>query len=128
MTPIRWKQWVRGDVEGVNVKLLRRLARIARDMTKRYHETGGNKKLRFTIYVNSGYRTRAEQEALYKQYLRIGWPKAAKPGTSRHETGNAADVNLWHPSGDSSYIPLWRLRHYGLKAPVPGERWHTELA
>ena len=125
---IRWKRWVRGDTENVNPKLLRRLARIARDLTKHYHDTGGNKRLRHSVLVNSGYRTRAEQQVLYDRYLRNGYPITAFPGTSRHETGNAVDVNLLTPNGIRASISRTRLRKYGLKAPVAGEPWHIELA
>jgi hypothetical protein len=41
--------------------------------------------------VTSGYRSYAEQKALYERYLH-GGPLAAKPGTSSHERGAAVDV------------------------------------
>jgi tape measure domain-containing protein len=41
--------------------------------------------------VTSGFRTYAEQAALYQRYL-AGGPLAAKPGTSSHERGEAVDV------------------------------------
>lgn len=41
--------------------------------------------------VTYGYRTEAEQTALYKIYL-AGGPKAAAPGKSPHEFGLAVDV------------------------------------
>jgi hypothetical protein len=126
---IRWKHWVRGDVENVDTRILRRLARIARGLTKHYHATGGDKRSRYSIYVNSGFRTRLEQEAAYDRYLRNGFPIAAKPGTSNHEKSpaQAADVNLILPEGRRAAISRARLEKYGLKAPVTGESWHTEL-
>lgn len=42
--------------------------------------------------VNSGFRTYAEQVVLYNRYLH-GGNLAAKPGTSRHESGDALDVS-----------------------------------
>jgi hypothetical protein len=42
--------------------------------------------------VISGFRTYAEQAALYQRYL-AGGPIAAKPGTSSHERGEAVDVS-----------------------------------
>jgi phage-related minor tail protein len=42
--------------------------------------------------VISGFRTYAEQAALYARYL-AGGPIAAKPGTSSHERGEAVDVS-----------------------------------
>src|SRR5207249_2796566 len=38
-----------------------------------------------------GFRTWAQQNALYQRYLR-GGPLAARPGTSSHERGEAVDV------------------------------------
>jgi hypothetical protein len=42
--------------------------------------------------VTSGYRTYAEQAALYKAYKEGRGPLAAPPGHSSHETGQAVDV------------------------------------
>lgn len=46
--------------------------------------------------VISGFRTRAEQEALYARYVASGFDNryiAARPGTSSHEFGQAVDVS-----------------------------------
>lgn len=43
----------------------------------------------FYVLITDGKRTFEEQEALHKAN-----PKNAKPGTSRHETGRAIDINL----------------------------------
>jgi hypothetical protein len=74
--------------------------------------------------IVSGYRTFAEQSELYRLYLaRIG-NLAARPGTSNHERGLAADVH-------TEAIELVALSdaayENGLRQPVPGEPWHFEL-
>jgi hypothetical protein len=48
--------------------------------------------------VTSGYRTYAQQAALYQRYLH-GGPLAAKPGTSSHELGQAVDVTDYQTFG-----------------------------
>lgn len=72
------------------------------------------------IGFQSGFRTRAEQEAAYADYL-AGGTLAAKPGSSHHEYGAAADVTL---------TPEQRAMapRFGLGFPVGGEPWHIELA
>lgn len=50
------------------------------------------KKFGLTLHVRSGLRTRAEQQRLYDLYLAGKGNLAAKPGTSRHESGRAIDV------------------------------------
>ena len=115
-----FKPRVFGDTKGLKRSLRRKLGRVARSRGKGYR-----------IYVRSGYRTYEEQAALYRNYLRNGWPLAAKPGTSRHETGRAADVQLVTPKGhylniggDAKTRKL--LKEEGLHRPVEGEFWHVE--
>lgn len=71
------------------------------------------------IQVNSGFRTRSEQEASYQDYLN-GGNLAAVPGTSNHEFGLAADLEL-------SDKQRSLLSKFGLGLPVPGEDWHVEI-
>jgi hypothetical protein len=75
------------------------------------------------IYVVSGRRSRAQQEALYAQYLARGKapPVVARPGTSQHERGRAVDLG-------GPYGLMHRLaRQLGLIFPVRGEPWHAQL-
>lgn len=78
------------------------------------------------LHVNYGKRTYAEQKALYD---RLGPGVAARPGTSRHETGLAADVvrasARWQNLRD---IPgaAAACRNRGLHFPVSHEAWHVE--
>lgn len=107
-----WKRWVFGDVD-CNRDLLVALARL-----------GKAHKVR--IFVRSGRRSRAEQEVLYARYRRYGHPLAARPGTSRHETGRAADCQV-NGKNLGDRFSRAELRKYGLVLPVVGESWHAEL-
>ena len=108
-----------GDFAGLERGLQLRLARVARE-------------LRVKIHVQSGLRTRAEQTALWERYqtcLRLrrgGCVVAARPGTSRHESGIAADASIRGINiGDFPGARAAMKRH-GLSLPVPGEPWHVE--
>lgn len=78
------------------------------------------------VNIISGFRSRAEQEALYAAYLNGTGNLAAVPGTSNHEKGLAADTYV-------GGIPLQRTdmtgevsESTGIHFPVPGEPWHAE--
>jgi D-alanyl-D-alanine carboxypeptidase len=84
------------------------------------------------VFVRSGARSRHEQEILYARFLRDGHPLTAKPGTSRHETGKAADCQIVDPHGNHANIgdnekARAALRRRGLCLPVAGEKWHVEV-
>lgn len=80
----------------------------------------------------SGLRTRDEQIALRRQncgtseYLIYEAPSSAcspytaRPGTSRHETGNAADMD-----GAKEWMAAL-LAPYNVDRRVPGEDWHFQ--
>ena len=107
-------RWVTGDKEGLNKQLLARLATIG--------ERVGEK-----VSITSGHRTRDEQEVLYQRYLAGTGNLAAKPGTSNHESGNAADVKIGGVSLNSHAEAARIAAEVGLHFPVPGEPWHAEL-
>ena len=76
------------------------------------------------VLIVSGRRSYAEQQQLWEAYL-AGGALAARPGTSPHERGAAADLRIV----DSTVT--WREVHlaastYGLTFPIPGEDWHTQ--
>jgi hypothetical protein len=72
-------------------------------------------------WVASAFRTRAQQQALYDNYLR-GGTLAAVPGTSMHEKGLAVDVD------HANYSALNKAaKQCGLVQPVRGEAWHQQL-
>ena len=74
--------------------------------------------------INDAGRTRAEQEALYRKYLRGELQAtAARPGTSKHEKGTALDVST------SSGAHAWLVKNgakYGWTRPLSNEPWHWE--
>jgi hypothetical protein len=105
--------------------------------TKWLVPTGGNEVLKFQtplaralvglakasgdpISVNSGFRSTEEQAELYAAYQAGTGNLAAPPGSSNHEGGKAADVEL--TDEQRSLAP-----QFGLGFPVPGEDWHIEL-
>lgn len=106
------KKWLRGDLD-FDRKLMVKLARVARDS-------------KTVLHVNSGKRTYAEQKALWVKY---GYPRAAKPGTSRHETGLAADVVTARTRRNIGSVKRLReaMRAHGLCLPVANEPWHVEV-
>jgi hypothetical protein len=76
------------------------------------------------LMILSGRRSWGEQQRLYELYL-AGGNLAARPGTSNHEKGLAADLALFDGL-------TWRLVHAeaeirGLRFPIPGESWHAEV-
>lgn len=71
------------------------------------------------IVVNSGFRTYQEQVESWNDY-KNGGALAAEPGTSNHEFGLAADLEL-------SDKQRALLSKFGLGLPVPGEDWHVEI-
>lgn len=107
-------KWVEGDIEGLNQDLLNRLAKVGEKLGKK-------------LNIKSGFRSREEQEVLYQKYLNGTGNLAAKPGSSKHETGNAADVNVGGTS--LANVPGAKdiAAELGLGFPVPGEPWHVEI-
>jgi peptidoglycan hydrolase-like protein with peptidoglycan-binding domain len=74
------------------------------------------------LHVNSGYRTYAEQAALYQAYLNGTGNLAAPPGHSTHGLGLSADIQVTDPA-----TLRWLRAHadtYGFVNDVPSEAWH----
>lgn len=81
--------------------------------------------------TGGGYRSNAEQKALYAKNCPGGRCKVptAVPGTSRHETGDAIDVNLSAPGGRASKEYSWlsrRATEFGVYN-LPSEPWHWSV-
>jgi len=79
-------------------------------------ESGG----RIGITGHGGYRSRAQQQKMYDNYLN-GGNLAARPGHSMHERGMAVDF-----SGDMKLLAQLAAKH-GLYNSVEGEPWHYIL-
>jgi peptidoglycan hydrolase-like protein with peptidoglycan-binding domain len=74
------------------------------------------------LHVNSGYRTYAEQAALYRAYRNGTGNLAAPPGHSTHGLGLSADIQVTDPAK-----LRWLRAHagtYGFVNDVPSEAWH----
>ena len=74
------------------------------------------------LHVNNGYRTYAEQAALYQAYQNGTGNLAAPPGHSTHGLGLSADIQVTDPA-----TLRWLRAHagtYGFVNDVPSEAWH----
>lgn len=83
------------------------------------------------VVIESGYRSRAQQQRLYDQWIASGKtnpPSVAVPGTSKHERDPAEAADLHRTDPDLT----WGSVHYtaaamGLRFPIAREDWHVEL-
>ncbi|MBQ7568112.1 M15 family metallopeptidase [bacterium] len=107
--------YVEGDIEGLNEDLLNRLAQVGEILGVQVH-------------VTSGFRSYEEQVALYNAYLNGTGNLAAKPGTSRHESGLAADCAIGGMNIGDYPGAIDAMREVGLGLPVGGEAWHVEIS
>jgi hypothetical protein len=99
-----------GDLD-CNPELLRRLEALAAKRGEHFH-------------ITSGLRTYAEQMRLWNGRGSNPYP-VARPGTSRHESGRAADVTI-NGRDIQSVISASELRAAGLN-PLAGDSVHVEL-
>ena len=76
------------------------------------------------VSPHGGTRTNDEQWAQYDAWVSNGkkGPPVARPGTSKHETGNAIDV----PENGRTTANLEKLKAAGFQATNPSEPWHFE--
>jgi hypothetical protein len=75
--------------------------------------------------VTSGLRTTAEQQRLWDARATNPYP-VARPGTSIHEHGNAADVTI-NGRAIQDVVPAAELIRAGLR-PLVGDAVHVDLA
>jgi len=101
--------YIGGKISGLNSTFVQ--------MLSKFNDATGD---RYT--VTSGFRSRAQQERLYAAYLNGTGNLAAKPGTSNHEKGLAADLSPSNARDVSASIAA----RFGLHFPVRGEAWHIE--
>ena len=99
-----------GDLDA-NPELLKRLDALAAQRGMHFH-------------ITSGLRTRAEQQALWDARGSNPYP-VAQPGTSRHESGNAADVTI-NGQAIQTVFSAAELQAAGI-APLSGDAVHVEL-
>ena len=113
-TKVDVSKWVKGDTKGLDAELLKRLAQVGERIDE-------------PVTIVSGFRSRAEQQHLYDLYKAGKGNLAAKPGSSNHEKGNAADVNVKGTSLANNAKAKAAALEFGLHFPVGGEPWHTEV-
>jgi hypothetical protein len=99
------------DIDNLKPEVKGRLYSMARD----YNEKTGKK-----LQVNSGFRSFEKQKDLYE---RLGPGMASRPGTSRHESGLAFDIQS---SDAKKLVDLGLLQKYGFHRPYAKETWHIE--
>ena len=76
------------------------------------------------VLIISGRRSLAEQQKLWDAYL-AGGNLAARPGTSNHEKGLAADLRIVDAS--VGWVEVHNIaRTYGIMFPIASEDWHCE--
>lgn len=75
------------------------------------------------VKVASAFRTRAEQEVLWIKYGR-NTKRVARPGTSRHESGFAIDIDR---NSASAMEGKGLFKKYGFHRPLSNEPWHVEM-
>jgi hypothetical protein len=106
------------DTRAAKPDLMRRIDKLGRALG---HE----------LLIREGWRTREQQEAFWDAFVARGYrpPLVARPGTSLHETGDAADVGTLRGGVNIGNVPGAReaMRRLGLCLPVPGEPWHVEV-
>lgn len=78
--------------------------------------------------IQSGFRSWPEQAVLYAGFVesRPGFNRAAKPGSSNHQHGQALDLNT---GGFDTPAYRWLAANataHGFVRTVPGEHWHWE--
>lgn len=107
---------------------------VRADLAKKINKLG--RKMKRYVWMGEGWRTRARQQQLWNEYVNRNYapPTVARPGTSNHESGNAADISLFMNGLNSSYTNVGHvtkarslMRKMGLGLPVPQEYWHVEI-
>jgi hypothetical protein len=79
------------------------------------------------LAVESGFRTYRHQEKLYDLFLSGKGNRAAKPGRSNHQHGQAFDLNTLGYDGTPMYDWLKKnAPKFGFLRTVSGEHWHWE--
>lgn len=102
-----------GDLAGIAPSLIAKLDQLAIAIDR-------------DIEIVSGWRRHAEQQELYERFLSGTGNLAAVPGTSRHETGMAADVYVDGVALANVEGAAEAAARLGMHFPVPGEPWHLE--
>lgn len=96
-----------------------RTARAFLDMRAAAAEAG------VELRLESGFRTAEQQRELYRAW-RVGkGNKAARPGTSNHQSGRALDIAVISVPGALEWLEV-NAASFGFKRTVKSEPWHWE--
>ncbi len=135
-SPQRWRRigWrrfkpFRADQHIKGLRPVREVPREDREVYKRTIIAAARVAEQFgeVWHCRSSYRTYAEQAALYAAYVNGTGSLAAKPGTSRHEKGNALDLgDARNVNIGNSAVRRAALERAGFVFAVPSEPWHVE--
>lgn len=112
-----YNQWITGDKENLDPVLLGRMAYLGKVYKKKIHITSGGGR--------RSHEYQANLYAQYQNYLKTGKGNiklAARPYTSSHEFGIAADTSTQPIRGMNNA----ELKKYGLCKPIRSEGWHIQ--
>jgi D-alanyl-D-alanine carboxypeptidase len=79
-----------------------------------------------SLWVTSGYRSRAEQRWLYDRYRKGLGPQAARPGRSNHQRGLALDLVVGDLTTPTYEWLAGNACRFSFKRTVRSEPWHWE--
>lgn len=111
------------DTTGTNKTFLNNIAGMAAE----YNQKTGK-----TLDMTSAYRSPEKQQKLWQAAVNKYGSEAearkwvAKPGSSFHEKGLAADINYSNRGPIEEADKLGLLQKYGLYRPISNEHWHIE--
>lgn len=77
------------------------------------------------LRLESGFRTVAQQRALFRAWRKGRGNKAARPGMSNHQSGRALDIAVGSAPGALAWLEA-NGASYGFKRTVKTEPWHWE--
>lgn len=96
-----------------------RTARAFLDMRAAAAEAG------VELRLESGFRTVEQQRELYRAWRGGKGNKAARPGTSNHQSGRALDIAVISVPGARDWLEV-NAASFGFKRTVKSEPWHWE--
>lgn len=119
------KGYVHGVARNIRVSSIGNGKSLRTDAAARFNAMkAAARRVGITLTPVSGFRTMAQQKALYAAYRAGHGNLAARPGYSNHQGGLSADISVGS-YGSAAY--RWLASHaraYGFVNDVRGEPWH----
>ena len=102
---------------------------VVPELRERTLNTLTDPRLGMRVKIISGYRSNSQQRWLYDRWIRGEYnvPVVARPGFSKHETGNAVDLAFVDSRNKDWPLVLKVATEHGLRRPLVVEPWHYEL-